>query len=64
MEICRTSLVNRVYDVWQCVLPDIGSLAMQRMLGRGITINCCKVSCGGEEEVLGEGMKNKSMLWS
>lgn len=29
------------------VLPDIGSLAMQRTLGRGMTINCCKVSCGG-----------------
>lgn len=28
----------------QYVLPDIGSLAMQRMLGRGMTINCCNVS--------------------
>lgn len=41
----------RVCDVWVCVLPDNGSLAMQRMLGRGMTINCCKVSCSGEEEV-------------
>lgn len=29
--------------------PDMGSLAMQRMLGRGMTISCCRVSCGGEE---------------
>ena len=40
-----------VCDVWVCVLPDNGSLAMQRMLGSGMTINCCKVSCSGEEKV-------------
>lgn len=26
-------------------VPDIGSLAMQRMSGRGMTISCCNVSC-------------------
>lgn len=41
---------NRVSDVWECALPDMGSLAMQRMLGRGMTINCRKVSCSEEEE--------------
>lgn len=33
----------------QACAPDMGSLAMQRMLGRGMTISCCRVSCGGEE---------------
>lgn len=37
--------------VWECVLPDMGSLAMQRMLGRGMTINCCRVSCSREDGV-------------
>lgn len=54
-------------DVWECVLPDIGSLAMQRMLGRGMTINCCKVSCSGEGGgVVGWGLvgqRNKEQIF-
>lgn len=33
------------------LLPDNGSLAMQRMLGRGMTISCCRVSFKTEEEL-------------
>ena len=46
----------------ECVLPDMGSLAMQRMLGRDMTINCCKVSCSREEEDGGKQRERTNIL--
>lgn len=57
------------YVVWGGVLPDIGSLAMQRMLGRGMTINCFKFSCNtdngrGFEGSEGQGEEEEIHLQS
>lgn len=65
MEIHVCSTDKEAVETWRhhlsvwCVgvLPDIGSLAMQRMLGRGMTINCCKVSCSGGG---GEGLVRRT----
>lgn len=46
----------------ECVLPDIGSLAMQRMFGSGMTINCCNVSCNREEEMGGGRAERERLL--